>query len=245
MTEPTTTGLSHSTKPSTMPPPTKRIPSLTLILAATPSLGIGQAGTLPWPQLKKEMGYFARVTKRVPEGEKKVNAVIMGRKTWDSIPEKFRPLKARLNVVITRRPELFSAPAKVDAENVEGPIVAESILSALEKIEAFSQLASSSSNTSIPAQIHRIFVIGGSSIYKAALELPQADRILLTKIKKEYDCDTHFSVDVDKEGSGWVRKGREDLEEWTGENVQEGGLEQEGVGFEFEMYLRRGVHGAV
>ncbi|KAF2677913.1 hypothetical protein K458DRAFT_446769 [Lentithecium fluviatile CBS 122367] len=226
-----------------MPTPTKAFPPLTLVLAATPSLGIGQGGTLPWPQLKKEMGYFARVTKRVSEGGRRINAVVMGRKTWDSIPEKFRPLKGRLNVVITRTPEELSRSLGMkgggDKEvEVEGPIVAESVMAALERLRAFDHTAEEEREEESRGKIHRVFVIGGASVYHAALELPQAERVLLTKIKKEYDCDTFFGVDLDREGSGWVRRSRGELEEWTGESVQEGGLEQEGVGFEFGMYER-------
>lgn len=77
---------------------------LTLIVAATSrTMGIGRNGTLPWTGLKQEMAYFARVTKKLPKGlsPPAINAVIMGRRTWDSIPPKFRPLKGRLNVVIS------------------------------------------------------------------------------------------------------------------------------------------------
>ena len=72
---------------------------LTLIVAATISNGIGQSSRLPW-RLPQEMAYFARVTSSAPEGAR--NAVVMGRKTWESIPGKFRPLRDRLNVVISR-----------------------------------------------------------------------------------------------------------------------------------------------
>lgn len=73
---------------------------LTLVVAATRTNGIGQNGSLPW-QLPQEMSYFARATiKTAPEG--KVNAVIMGRNTWESIPRKFTPLKDRVNVVVSR-----------------------------------------------------------------------------------------------------------------------------------------------
>lgn len=71
---------------------------LTLIVAATKTNGIGQNGGLPW-RLPKEMSYFARATTTAPEG--RINAVIMGRNTWESIPKKFRPLKDRVNVVLT------------------------------------------------------------------------------------------------------------------------------------------------
>lgn len=72
---------------------------LTLIVAATASNGIGHSSHLPW-RLPLEMAYFARVTSNAAEGKK--NAVVMGRKTWESIPPKYRPLKDRVNVVISR-----------------------------------------------------------------------------------------------------------------------------------------------
>ena len=73
--------------------------SLTLIVAATKANGFGQSGSLPW-RLPLEMAYFARVTSHAPDGVP--NAVIMGRKTWESIPKKFKPLKDRVNVVVSR-----------------------------------------------------------------------------------------------------------------------------------------------
>ncbi|KAF2714631.1 hypothetical protein K504DRAFT_528922 [Pleomassaria siparia CBS 279.74] len=216
--------------------PTSKPPtlSLTLILAATPSLGIGQAGTLPWPQLKKEMGYFARVTKRVPlkpshDGgpEKRVNAVVMGRKTWDSIPEKFRPLKGRLNVVITRDAgsERWESERK-SGGGVEGPIIADSVGAAIDALRS-EELKKKG------IDVERVFVIGGGSIYKAALELPETNRILLTKIKKDFECDTFFPLDLDKEES-WRETGKKEADEWVGEDVGE--REEAGVGFEFCVY---------
>ena len=62
-------------------------------------LGIGQAGNLPW-KLKKEMKHFANLTTFTKDTEKQ-NAVLMGRKTWESIPFKFKPLKNRYNLVLT------------------------------------------------------------------------------------------------------------------------------------------------
>lgn len=71
----------------------------TIIVAATQSNGIGQKGRLPW-RLPKEMAYFARMTSSAPEGSQ--NAVIMGRNTWESIPNKFRPLAKRVNLVLSK-----------------------------------------------------------------------------------------------------------------------------------------------
>ncbi len=75
---------------------------LTLIVAATITNGIGHGGSLPW-RLPNEMAYFAKVTQKAPP--RATNAVLMGRKSWESIPPKFRPLKNRVNVVVSRQPE--------------------------------------------------------------------------------------------------------------------------------------------
>lgn len=250
----TATTTADATDASTMPPS----PSLSLILAATPSLGIGKAGALPWPMLRKEMGYFARVTKRVApaskattegagEARQRVNAVIMGRKTWDSIPPKFRPLKGRLNVVLTRSAEAKEKLAKGSTqEGVEGPLVATGILDALSQL---SSLSSTSPSNKTPASlrnvdISRIFIIGGASLYRTALELPQTKRILLTQIRKEYECDTFFPLNL-QETTTWKKVDRRKVEEWTGEEIKEGGeregVDGEEVGFEFGMWERVAV----
>ena len=78
--------------------PTSSSLKATLIVAHDSSRGIGKNGSLPW-KLSKEMKYFAAATTAAPEGKK--NAVIMGRTTWESIPAKFRPLKERINVVLS------------------------------------------------------------------------------------------------------------------------------------------------
>lgn len=89
------------------------LPPLTLVVATTPitshtdpsalRLGIGHSGTLPWPRIKSDMSFFARITTRPSlQAPNTMNAVIMGRKTYDSLPDRFRPLPKRLNVIITR-----------------------------------------------------------------------------------------------------------------------------------------------
>ncbi|KIW62961.1 hypothetical protein PV04_09845 [Phialophora macrospora] len=81
------------------------------IIVATslnPPMGIGYKGKLPWPGIKADMAFFKQLTSHVPVEEESatrprpINAVVMGRKTWDSIPPRFRPLAGRLNVIITR-----------------------------------------------------------------------------------------------------------------------------------------------
>ena len=223
--------------------------SLTLIVAATTKNGIGKDGSLPWPMLKKEMAYFTRVTKRVPQptntgslqsdalkqtildGTRR-NAVIMGRKTWDSIPPKFRPLKERTNIVISSR-----SRDQLDGVTDE-VVVAADITSGLDALET-----TVADGKALPAG--RAIVIGGSSIYKSALELSQTKHILLTRIHEDYECDTFFPEtlkDESKSETGWQRSSLQRLKEFVGEDVPEGLVSDTGdgqeVNFEYQLYER-------
>ncbi|RMY04648.1 hypothetical protein D0867_10285 [Hortaea werneckii] len=220
---------------------------LILIVAATPKNGIGHSGGLPWPMLKKEMAYFARVTKRTPttpaagsilpdaskqeDTDKKCsNVVIMGRKTWESIPPKFRPLKDRTNLVVSTksRAELGNVPDTV--------VVGSSITDCLNDLERRVR-----QGQALP--VGKAFIIGGSSIYEAALKMPQTKSILLTRIQRDYECDTHFPEDIDKPESGWQRKALEELRDFVGEDVSAepltDGSEDDQVSFEFRLYERQ------
>lgn len=227
---------------------TKQI-SLTLIVAATKNNGIGKGGTLPWPMLKKEMGYFSRTTKRVPlptatgslQSDKlkgdmlkssQRNAVIMGRKTWESIPTKFRPLKDRTNVVITSqsRESLGSMPDDV--------VVVSSLQKGLEALESFIK-----DGKALP--LGRAFVIGGSSVYEAALGLEQTRYVLLTRIQNDYECDTFFPAALDSETSAaseWRRGRLQDLRDFVQEEVPDGVVSEDTsqgeVQFEYQLYER-------
>ncbi|KAG9901343.1 Peroxin-3, partial [Aureobasidium melanogenum] len=229
------------------------VPPLTLIVATTAKNGIGKNGTLPWPMLKKEMAYFARVTKRVPGAasmpdtsmlaetssqlsdssevaataniQPAQNVVVMGRKTWESIPPKFRPLPQRTNVVISRSEKLEGVGEDV--------VVGDSISSALSTLTAKAKQGQA-------APLGRVFVIGGAAIYKQALEMEQAKSILLTRVDGEWDCDTDFPIDVEAE-QGWARREKGDLDEFAGEDVQEAQEEEvkgDKVKYEFRLYER-------
>jgi len=212
--------------PDSMPPPKL---SLTLIVAATsPALGIGSKGSLPW-RLKSEMWYFARVTTRLlahhattpptHDAREAQNAVIMGRKTWESIPAKFRPLKGRVNVVLSR------------SGSVEGAeIVVDSLEAAVEKLQEEGKAQG----------IGRAFVIGGATVYEKALGLENTKAILMTKVHKDYECDTFWPVDLDGEEGvrqGWKRKSKKELETFIGEEVEER-MQEGDVEFEYCLYER-------
>jgi dihydrofolate reductase len=116
---------------------------------------IGRAGSIPW-RLPEDVAHFKELTTG--------HAVVMGRKTWDSIPERFRPLPGRRNMVVTRNPEW----------QAEGAQRASSLEEALELL----------------VDEAHVFVVGGAEIYAAAL--PFADELVLTEIDLEAEGDTHF-----------------------------------------------------
>jgi dihydrofolate reductase len=75
--------------------------SFSVIVATASNMGIGVKGGLPW-RLPSDMGFFKQMTSTVTKPTATRNAVIMGRRTWESIPFKFRPLSQRLNVIVTK-----------------------------------------------------------------------------------------------------------------------------------------------
>lgn len=145
----------------------------------------------------------------------------MGRKTWESIPPRFRPLKDRTNVVVTRGdPSAVAGPHHTVAASVE---------------HAMQRMASQAGQPPSKA-----FVIGGAQIYSAALESRDAKRILLTRVLDDFECDTFFPLALGRDGKaeGWERKSKEDLDAWTGESVPEGVQEENGTRYVFEMWER-------
>jgi dihydrofolate reductase len=223
-----------------------RKPILTIIVAATRSMGIGLRGSLPWQGLKNEMAFFARVTS-ASSGLGEINAVIMGRKTWQSIPPRFRPLKNRVNVVISRNP---AADLGSDGTQFCGPHVVGSLEAAVELLEGgFSTENIGVDSEGQKLRIGKIFVIGGAEVYKAALSLPETRRILLTHIRSDTECDTFFPLDLHgqqqqdgtpggAENSRWMEMSQDELEAFAGVKVPRGVQLEANIQYEFMMYER-------
>jgi dihydrofolate reductase / thymidylate synthase len=152
-----------------------------IIVAATHrTRGIGKVGELPWPSLPEDMAQFRRVTSHVNDPARR-NAVIMGRKTWESIPARFRPLRNRINVILSRS---TSADQHVEDDASVGEVVfASSLQDALERM------------SSPKMQVEDIFVIGGGSVYLEALQSPLCVRVLYTEVMSEFEgMDTFFPM---------------------------------------------------
>ncbi|XP_028087960.1 bifunctional dihydrofolate reductase-thymidylate synthase-like isoform X1 [Camellia sinensis] len=149
-----------------------------VVVAATHDMGIGKDGKLPW-WLPSDLKFFSKITMTTSDPETK-NAVVMGRKTWESIPLEYRPLPGRLNVLLTRSGSLDIATA----ENV---VICGSIPSALELLARPPYCFS----------IEKVFIIGGGQILREVLNAPGCDAIHMTEIESSIECDTSIPpVDV-------------------------------------------------
>src|SRR6188768_2984929 len=131
--------------------------NVSLIAALTENHVIGKNNDLPW-SLPDDMKYFMQTTTG--------HVVIMGRKNYESLPPKFRPLPNRLNIIITRQKN-FNAPGCTMVNSLEAGVrIAES------------------------AKEKELFIIGGAEIFKLAL--PIANRLYLTEIKANMEGDVFF-----------------------------------------------------
>lgn len=163
-------------------------PKISLIVAAlVPNLGIGFEGQLSW-SLKQEMKYFRKLTTSTVDPNKR-NVVIMGRKTYYSIPPKFRPLKGRVNIVLTKNKESLEIEL---AEELEA-----------NKDDLFISNSLDHTDTLIDVEkVEEIFVIGGAEVYNQMLvhSSELIDRIFLTEVKTtaQLPMDAFFNLDTTK-----------------------------------------------
>ena len=130
------------------------------LMAAVADNGvIGRDNALPW-HLPGDLRYFKQTTMGKP--------VLMGRKTWDSIGGK--PLPGRLNIVMSRQPDLVAEGARV-----------------VDDLESALALAGAEAT---PGEAQELMVLGGAGIYRLAL--PQAKRLYITEVHVEAEGDTRF-----------------------------------------------------
>lgn len=131
-----------------------------IIVATTLNNVIGKDNDLIW-HLPVDMRYFKETTSGAP--------VIMGRKNYESIPEKYRPLPGRLNVVLS---------SQSDFPVAEGVWLRTDLKLALEELDKQGE--------------ERVYIIGGGQVYAAALEAKIVDRMLITWVETELEGDAYF-----------------------------------------------------
>lgn len=141
------------------------------VVAADRANGIGQGGDLPWPRLKEDLRFLRDKTTTARPGLR--NAVIMGRKTWDSVPAKFRPLPGRVNVVVTRDPAAFAARGEAAGTDVVA-------------VRSFDEALT---HASLRADLDGLFVIGGAELFRQAFVHPRCRDLYLTRIEHAFDGD--------------------------------------------------------
>ena len=142
-----------------------------LIAAVARNGVIGHDNDLLW-KLPEDMAFFKRTTFG--------NPVIMGRKTWDSLPPRFRPLPGRQNIVVTRQADW----------RAEGAFAVGNLSDAL--------------SLCAEAASPEVWVIGGAQIYAEAE--PLAQRAVVTEIARDYEGDAHAPV---LDGAAWRETQRE------------------------------------
>jgi len=158
-------------------------PKIAAIVAMDSSRVIGIKGALPW-NVPADMARFRALTKG--------NVVLMGRKTWESLPDAYRPLPGRINIVVSR-----------DAAKLELP---EGVLKARSPEEGIEVASAAASNGS-----KMVWVIGGAQLYQSLL--PVCDEVHLTVINGSHDGDAwlpsfeeHFHLVSEEPADGCVFK---------------------------------------
>jgi len=168
----------------------------------------------PW-RLPGDMKHFKQVT--MGDAGAVQNAVVMGRKTWDSIPPKFRPLDGRINVVLTRNRDTVSVP--------EGVIVATSMEDAAAKLEDCCE--------------GKVFVIGGSQIYEQAIQKGFVNSVIYTEVEMPEKSDAKFDAFFPElKDSEWESKA------FSGANDKENGADEQvdaksGIRYRFLEFTRK------
>ncbi len=132
---------------------------ITIIAAISKNNCIGKDGRLPW-RIPEDMARFKALTTG--------HVVVMGRKTWESIPEKFRPLPDRVNVVVTRQTE-YAVP---------------------QGVEIFSSLDDVFASYALRPTFYALFIIGGAEIYRQSID--RADVLEITQVDQNVDGDAFF-----------------------------------------------------
>lgn len=144
---------------------------LCVIAACTPDGGMGYDNRLPW-DLKEDMRHFARTTRTASPGYR--NAIIMGRKTWESLSN--HTLPGRMNIVVST-----TLGDSTDPTSPDGPFFAKSLTDAL---------------TILDSNIETVFVIGGARLFAEALAHPKCSCAYVTEIRLQPEpvCDVFFPL---------------------------------------------------
>lgn len=169
---------------------------LVVVAALDRAGGIGKNGAIPW-RLRADLAFFKALTTSPdptavlrehglsveglppglfpaaptppPAAGGPPNAVIMGRKTWDSLPAKWQPLPGRLNLILSH------SPASVPKSGGQW-------------VTSWEEALAEAGRSAAP----HIFVIGGGAVYREALQLPHCRLLVLTRVERDFECNVRF-----------------------------------------------------
>lgn len=147
-----------------------------IILAMDNKNWIWKDNDLAW-KIPSDLKYFKKIT-TTTEDLAKLNAVVMWRKTWDSIPSQYKPLPDRINCIISRKLHNESNYSNID----DFVLHFNSFEHALEELEK-------------KENVENIFIIGWSSVYNIVLIHPMLDKVYLTEVDWDFNCDRHVEFD--------------------------------------------------
>ena len=151
--------------------------------------GIGMNNKIPW-FLKNDLKNFQNITSKTLKPNTK-NMVVMGRKTWESLPEKSKPLKNRINIILSNN-KLYSN----SVQQYKNTYVRNSFDEILEVAKLNEEY-----------KISNIFIIGGEMLYRKAFESDLITKVYVTEIYNKFECDTFFpNIDLNKYKLTYVSK---------------------------------------
>jgi dihydrofolate reductase len=161
--------------------------TLSLIIAVDNENGIWKDNQLIW-HIPEDMKFFKHLTTHTIH-QSKQNAVIMGRKTWESLPTGFRPLPWRCNIVLS---SWFSVQQEIEKDVLWFPDFSSlyAYLSKNEKIES-------------------LFIIWWAQLYNTAVNMPNLKKAYITRVYDKFHCDVFFDglpLSFDETSRSWVKE---------------------------------------
>ncbi len=181
----------------------KKIKNFSMILAVDSKNWLGKNNDLAW-KLSSDLKHFKNITSKTKDLAK-YNAVIMWRKTWESIPAKYRPLPDRINCILSRSLKYENINSKID-----------------NFVLYFNSFEHCLKELSKKENVENIFLIWWASLYNQFLNHPKLDKIYLTKVEWDYNCDVFFD---------WIP------DNFILEKVSDN-FEENSIKFRFEEYKR-------
>lgn len=158
----------------------KGIPIMSVV-AVTPKFGIGMGGKLPWHYVNilipRDMAHFKHITSSTVDSNK-MNAIVTGRYTWESIPESFRPLSNRINIIVSTQ------MSNNDIKGCDYTYIVPTFQDAIQLL---------SNDATLKDLVETIVVIGGAKLFEESMLHPWFTKCHVTEVDTDFECDTFLT----------------------------------------------------